>query len=207
LFRSLTATCSRTRVQRLGEEGLRPFGEASFGGAHQVTHRRVGVAHERQGRFGGNAPIHRPDPVGLAVLGLDLGQKVLERLLVEGIAGEDLLGQGKTVRGNDRGDDHLDAVGAMVAAVAMLALAILGRIALEVGPGEVIEQDLEAGTEEVAPAFLPVEEQGPLVRQEPVQAAVEGVTLGEGEVFAKQIAHGAAVVPLPVLTAIRCPGR
>lgn len=182
----------------LGEEGFLQLGEASFGGAHQVTHRRVNVTHERQGLFGGNAPIHDPDPVGLAVPGLDLGQKILEGLLVEGIAGEDLVGQGKTVRGNDQGDDHLDAGGAMVATVAMLALTGLGRIALEVGAGEVIEQDLVASREEVAPALLQVGEQGPLVRQQPVQATVEGVALGDGEVFAKQIAHSAAVIPLPV---------
>ena len=42
--------------------------------------------------------------------------------------------------------DH--AIGALVPAVAELAQALFGPIAFEVGAGQIVEQDLEAGIEE-----------------------------------------------------------
>ena len=79
---------------------------------------------------------------------------ILARKAVRDIAGQDLVGQGKTVRGDDQGDDHLDAIGAFIPAVAEGAFPMLRWVALEVGAGQVVEQHVKAGIEEAAPAFL-----------------------------------------------------
>ena len=75
----------------------------AFESTHQIVYGRLGRAHQRQGLFSGDAAIHHPHAVALAVLTFDHCQEVLAGLLVEGIFGEDLVGQGNTVRGDDQG--------------------------------------------------------------------------------------------------------
>jgi hypothetical protein len=146
--------------------------------------------------LGGDAPIHHPHALSLAVLGLDLGQEVRQGLLVEGIAGKHLVGQGKAVRGHHQGDDHLHAIGAFVAAVTEFALTLLRGVALEIGAGQIVEQDVEAGIKEAAPALLKVGKQVLFVREEMIQTAIEGVTVGDRKVLTEQIAHRTVVVPM-----------
>ena len=117
---------------------------------------------------------------------------------VRSVAGHHLVGQWQTVRRHDQGDDDLDAVGPFVPAVAMAPLAGLGRIALEIRAGQVVEQDFEFGLEQGLPTLLQETEQFRLVRQQLVEASIQIVLLHQVEVLAQQIAHRTVFIPLPM---------
>ena len=83
------------------------------------------------------------------------------------LPGEDLVGQREALGRDDQRDDHLHAVGPLVPAVAEAALVgrVVGRVALEVGAGQIVEQDLVGAVEEVPPAGGEVGEERALVRR------------------------------------------
>ena len=73
-----------------------------------------------------------------------------------------LVGQRKAPRGHDQRDHHLHAVRALVAAVAELALGER-RVALEIGGGQIVKQDIEARLEQRLPALPQKREERPPV--------------------------------------------
>ena len=77
----------------------------------------------------------------------------------------------------------MDAVGAFVAGVAeaFFGACGVGGIDFEIGAGEVVEEDIELGSEEVAPFFGEVAEEVVIVGEDAVVDAVEGVLFDEGE--------------------------
>lgn len=158
------------------------------------------MTHLGKGFFGGDAAVHDPDALGFAILGFDFFEEVGEGGVVGGIAGEHFVGDGEAVRGDDEGDDDLDAVAALVATVSKAAdvFGVLWRVTLEVGAGEIIEEDFEFGLKEGAPAFSEVVEEGGFVREDFVVALVEAVDFSEGKVGAQEVAEGTLVKPVPV---------
>ena len=86
----------------------------------------------------------------------------------------------------------LPAVTALVTAVAVLAQVRLAalHVALEVGAGQVVQQHVELGIEEFAPAPAQEFVQLILVFDEPIQAAVQRVLLGQREVRVEQVRMG-----------------
>jgi hypothetical protein len=134
--------------------------------------------------------------LALAQLRFDLFQESFQGGGVGGVAGHDLIGQREALRRDDQGDDHLHAVRPLVAAVAELAQARRRWIALEIGAGQVVEQNIEADGEEAVPTLLQHLEERTLVDQQLVQAAVELVDLDHAEVLAQEIAHGTVFEPL-----------
>jgi hypothetical protein len=69
-------------------------------------------------------------------LRLDLLEKIPECCLIRCVAAEHFMGQRKSIRRHDQGDDHLHAVRPLVAAIAELAFVAFAkrRIALEACP-------------------------------------------------------------------------
>ena len=90
----------------------------------------------------------------------------------------------------------------MVARVAVAALVAVRkrRIGLEIGAGQVVQQHVEAGVEQIPPPLDQVIEQRLLVRQQPVVTGIELVDLREGEVRAQQVSQRAALEPRAVQT-------
>ena len=123
-----------------------------------------------------------------------------ERSVVGGVAGQHLVGERKAVRRHHQRDDHLRAIGALIAAVAVPALVglVLLRIGFKIGARQVVEQDIEARAEQILPALSQVREQRPLVLEELVQAAIEGILLDQRKILAEQIPHGALLEPQPM---------
>jgi hypothetical protein len=120
-----------------------------------------------------------------------LPRKDRERLAVGGVAGQDLIGERQTLRRHHEGDDELRAIGPPVAAVAVAAFGSLGQVGgvdLEIGAGQVVEQPVERGVEQIAPALRQMREQSLFVFEQHVVAGVELMRLGEAEVGAKQAA-------------------
>lgn len=78
----------------------------------------------------------------------------------------------------------------MVAGVAAAGLGDAGHVVFEVGAGEVVEQEVVGGAEEV---FLFVREvlfEGGFVDEQAVQAAIEAVFVGHARVGVEQGVHG-----------------
>ena len=132
-------------LPRLGQKGFLKLGEPSSRRANQIMDRRFGISHLGQHFLGRNAAIHHPRAFGLAVLLLDLGQKLLQCRLVRGVAVHDFVGQWKAIRRHDQRDHDLHAIGTLVAAVTELPLAITRRIAFEIGAGQIIQEHVEIG--------------------------------------------------------------
>ena len=116
--------------------------------------------------------------------------------LVTGVAWHHLIGKRKALRGHHQGDDHLDTVRALVSAVAELTFSGERRVALEVGTGQVIEQDVKARPEQYLPALTKKREEGALVDQQLVQASVQGVVGQHSSRTGEQILHGAMFIPV-----------
>ena len=174
--------------------------KAPFGRAHQVVDRRLAPAHLLQHFFGRDAAVHQPDARGLAVARLDFLEEISQRGVVGRVAGEHLVGHRETLGRDHQGHHHLHAIAALVAAVAEAALVVFiqGRVRLEVGAGQVVEQHFVTRAEEQLPTLAQVAEQVLLVRGQLVQATVERVLLREGEVLAQEVGHCRALEPKPV---------
>lgn len=89
----------------------------------------------------------------------------------------------------------------MILAVTETALAARsgsGRIALETGARQVVEQDVELRLEQLAPLPAQIVEQLVAMLDEQIQTAVRLVLPRQGEIFAQQIAQGGALIPLAV---------
>ena len=90
------------------------FGKLPLGGSHQIADGRIGSPHFGKRLFGGDAAVHHPDALGLAVLRFDLRKEGAQRRLVRGVAGENFVGERKAVGRYDERDDHLHTVRALV---------------------------------------------------------------------------------------------
>lgn len=127
-------------------------------------------------------------------------EHVAQRGLVGGVAGQHLVGQRQPLGRDHQRHHDLDTVAAFVAAVTEAARVILvGRHGgFEVGAGQVIEEHLEAGVEQVAPALAQMPEELLLVRQQQVEAAIERVILRRPFADPEQIGQRCRREPMPM---------
>jgi len=113
-----------------------------------------------------------------------------------GIAGEHLVAQGKAVKGDDKRDQDLLAVGTMVARVAPLRLRIGFGLAFEIGAGDIVEQHIVLDGEQLATTLRQMRFQRGFVAEQMIKSAIEPI-LGD-LLIAKlqQIAQRRAAVPV-----------
>lgn len=123
------------------------------------------------------------------------GEDLVQRRHVRAVPGEDLVGEREALRAHHEGEDHLLAVRAVVPGVAALHAGVGGRQALHVRAGEVVQQHLVLRAEQFPIAGAQVLFQRGLVREEPVEAAVEPVGVHLGGVHPEEIVQGRAPVP------------
>ena len=116
-------------------------------------------------------------------------RKSFERRLVGGVAGQHLIGQRQSFGRDDQRDDHLHAIGPMIARVAVTALVAFRkrRIGLEIGARQIVEKNVEPGVEQIPPAARQMIEHRLLVRQQKIMAGVKLVALGKTEILAQKI--------------------
>jgi len=150
--------------------------------------------------LGRDAPVHQPDPAGLAVAGLDLGEEGGEGRAVRRVARQHLVGEREALGGDHEREHHLDAVRPVVPAVAEAAgvALVVGRVALEVGAREIVEEEVVGHPEEILPAAGQEREEVGLVGEQLVEAPVQRVLRHAVDVLPQQVAHRAVVNPLPV---------
>ncbi len=99
-----------------GEELFFELGQPSARGADEVA--CAFVAHLFERLLGGDAAIHDPQPVLFPILLFDFPEEPRQRCFIRCVSGHDLVGDGKAFGGDDQRDDHLHAIGSLVAAVA-----------------------------------------------------------------------------------------
>jgi hypothetical protein len=185
----------------LGQQGFLQTRQTAFRCSHQIPHRRVAGTHLGQHRFRRNTAIHDPHPPGPAVLLLDLGQEHPQRRAIGRVAGQHLVGQRQPVRCHHQRDPHVRTVQPLVAAVAVptfVALGHVGSVDLEIGAGEIVEQHVELGIEQVTPACHQVGEQICFVGQQKIVTGIEFVRFGQSEVRTQQVSHRRAAKPFAV---------
>lgn len=107
--------------------------------------------HLPQDLLRGNAAVHHPDTVGLAVQRLDAIQERLQCRAVRGVAGHDLVGQRQSIRRDHQRDHHLAAVRPAVAAVAVPGLGDPFAHAFEIRAGQVVQENVELRVEQRPP--------------------------------------------------------
>ena len=154
-----------------------------------------GLAQKRQGLVTDHASVHDPDPLRRPETLLHLGDHFVDGLHILGIAGQGVMGQRESFAGHDQGQDYLFAVTAMVAGVATLGQVIVLGKALEVGAGQVIQQQVVVQAEEDAELLLEVVLDRLLGFQQIVEGAVQPV-LGDFAVgYAEQVFEARGCVP------------
>ncbi len=83
----------------------------------------------------------------------------------------------------------------------MAALAAFGQVRcidLEVGAGQIVQQHVEVGVEQIAPAPDQMREQRFLVIEQQIVTGIELVLFRQSEVRAQEIGHRTAAEPLPM---------
>jgi len=113
-----------------------------------------------------------------------------------GITGKHLVAEGKAVKGDDKRDQDLLAVGAMVTRVAPLRLRVGFRLAFEIGAGHIVEQHLVLDGEQFAAALRQMRFQRGLVGEEMIKPAIEPVFGDLLIAELQQIAQRRAAVPI-----------
>ncbi len=180
-------------LPRLAQQLLFQLAQQVLWRAHEVAD--FIAAHLLKSRLGRYAPVHHPHAPGLAVHGLDLLQELRQRGLVRPVPRQHFVRHRQALGGHHQRDDHLAAVGPLVAAVAVPGLGDLLTAPLEVRAGQVVQQHVEAGVEQRLPAFDEELAKLLLVGKDAVQAAVQPVLGRHREAQPQQLVHRAAQEP------------
>ena len=98
---------------------------------------------------------------------------------VMGVAGEHFVAQREAIEGDHQSDAHLLAVGTVIARVAALGLRIGGRLAFEVGRGDVVEQHFVVDREQLADAFGQMRLERRFMRQQLIERAIQPVLVDQ----------------------------
>ncbi len=94
---------------------------------------------------------------------------------VVGVAGENLVAQGKAVEGHHQRDAHLLAVGAMIAGITALRLRIGRGLALKIRAGHIVEQHLVLDRKQLAATLRQMRFERGLVGEQMVEPAIEPI--------------------------------
>jgi hypothetical protein len=81
---------------------------------------------------------------------------------------------------------------------ALVTLGQIRRVDLEISTGQIVEQHIEIGVEQVAPALRQMREQRLLVGQQKVMAGIQLVRLRQSKIRPQQVAHSAVAEPFAV---------
>src|SRR5512135_2559184 len=154
-------------------------GQFTAAGGHHIP--SSGLLEKRQRLLADHATIDDPDPLGFAKLLLDLSDDGRDGLQVLSIARQGPMRQGKAIAGHYEGQNDLLAVATMVSRVSPAGQIVLASQALDVGAGQVVEQEVVIELEEGPQPVFEVLLDRRLSGQQAIQRAIEPV-LGHGAV-------------------------
>ncbi len=94
----------------------------------------------------------------------------------------------------------MHTIRSLVPAVAKLPFVLFGKgwLALKIRAGQIVEQHIELGVEQILPTLRQVIEQRRLVFQKKIVALIELVNVHQTQIFSQQIRQRALLKPLPV---------
>jgi hypothetical protein len=145
VFQTLPAT---------GAQVLRERSQLTALGGQQIPAARS--AQELQRLLADHAPVHDPDPLRFPEPRLDRCDDGLDGLEILRVARECQVGQRETVTSHDQRQHDLFAIGAVIAGITALGQVVLLGQALEVGTGQVVEQQVVVELEQSAELVLQV---------------------------------------------------
>src|SRR5258705_3260798 len=153
--------------------------------------RWIAGAHFGKDLFSGNAAVHEPDPIGLAVLVLDFFNKGPQRGFVGDIAAEHLVSQGQALRSDDQCNDDLYAVGAFITAVTESALVALrkGRITFNIGARQIVKQHVKFYSKQCRPSLVQKLKELCFLLDQRIQTSIKSVFCYNREVYIKYITY------------------
>ena len=201
---SLASTPSRTLLPVLGFGDLPgPLAQFTFGRTDQVA--PPGLLQPSDVLGAGHPAIHHPDALGHSVARLHRSHDLFHGGHVGAIAGEHFVAQRHPLAGDHQGDADLFAVGPMIAAVAALGQRVALGQAFEVGAGHIVEQQVVLQREQLAQPAAQMLLEGLLVRQQPIQGAVETIVVDPLHWQPQQILQRGRAIP--VLGDVQFAGR
>jgi hypothetical protein len=124
--------------------------------------------------------VDRPDPTLAAVPLFHSLDDFLQCRRIPAISGKHLVSQREAFAADDQPDTDLFTVRPMIARIASRGQRVAVRLALEVSARDVVQQEIIFQLEQGPEAFLEVRFERVLVRQEPVQRAIEPVVVDLG---------------------------
>ena len=143
-----------------------------------------------------HATVHDPDSLRFPEPRLDRLDDGLDGLEILRVARQCQVGQGETVAGHDQRQHDLFAIAAVIAGITAAGQVVLLGQALEVGAGQVVEQQVVVELEQFPELVLQVVLDRLLGFEQPVQGAVQAV-LGHGAVRdAEQVFQGRGLIPV-----------
>jgi hypothetical protein len=161
--------------------------------ATQVTAFRM--AELAQIGLGGHASVEAKDAgagTEACFEGLDHGQ---ERGGVRAVARQRFIAQGEAVAVDDQADAQLFAIGPMIAGVAALGLGIILQAPLEIGAGQVVQEQIVLEVKQIACLLGEVVLDGLLVGFDEAEAAVQMVERQAGQAEVEEFGQGRAGYP------------
>ncbi len=160
--------------------------------------RWISGTHLGQNLFGRNPAIHHPNPFGFPIELFDSFEKTSQGRFIRGVAGHDFICQGKALRGHHQRNNHLHAIGPLVAAVTKFAFVSFtkGRVTFKIRAGQIIQQQFELHSKQILPASPQMFKKLVPVLEQLVQTPIQIVFLGQTEIFFQQIGHRTVLKPL-----------
>ena len=177
-----------------GAQVLRERGQLATPRGEQIP--PAGSAEELERLLADHAPVHDPDPLRFPEPRLDRRDDGLDGLEILRVARQRQVGQGETVAGHDQGQHDLFAIAAVIAGITAAGQVVLLGQALEVGAGQVVEQQVVVELEQGPELVLQVVLDRLLGLQQAVQGPVQAV-LGHGAVGdAEQVFQARGAIPV-----------
>jgi polyhydroxyalkanoate synthase len=156
----------------------------------------TGPAQEPECLHADHAPVHDPDPLRFPEPGFDRRDDGLDGLQVLGIPCQGPVGQREAVARHDQREDDLLTIAAVIPGIAATGQVVLLGQALEVGAGEVVEQQVVIELEQRPQLILQVVLDGFLRSQQAIQRSVQAI-LGHSAIrHAEQVFQSRGRIPM-----------
>jgi hypothetical protein len=135
--------------------------ELAFGRAHQIV--CPALTQQFQVLLADDPSVKDPEAAGFPELRLDRVEDVFERRAIQPVAGEDFVSEREALGRHDEGQHQLFAIGPVIAAVTAPGFGHGLHVALEIGAGQIVEQEIKGRAEQILPPLRQVLFEGGLV--------------------------------------------
>jgi hypothetical protein len=120
----------------------------------------------------------------------------LQCLGIVGVAGEDLVAQGKAIEGHHQRNQDLLAVGTVITRIAALRLPVGLRQTLEIGAGDIVEEHFVVDRKQLAATLRQMRFEGGLVDEQAIKPTIKAIFVDVFLAELKEIAQRRSAIPV-----------